>query len=98
MTLLLRSGRTRWHLVFQRVGLFLRDFARSPRSVPISLRYLDQGAQGAIHGFLIGEMHGNVRREEHEIGPCPIAREIFAANSTTQFGQVIFGPEIVAPF
>jgi len=59
---------------------------------------VNQGAQGRIDGLLVGEMLGDVRRQEHEIRSSPIAREIFAADATFQFREIILAAQYITPF
>ncbi len=75
---------------------FVRD-AYSARAAERPLRHVNQGAQGRIDGLLVRKVLSNVRREEHEIRSCSIARGIFAANGAFQFRQVVLSAQFVAP-
>jgi len=33
----------------------------------------DQAAEGGVDGALVAEMLGDIRRQQHEIGTCPVA-------------------------
>ena len=58
--------------------------------------FLNQGAQGRIHGFFVGKMCGDVWRKEHQICSCAVASEIFATDSTFQFREVVFPAHAIA--
>jgi len=58
---------------------------------------VNQAAKGFVDGLFVWEVFGDVRREEHEIGPSAVARKVFAPYTTGQFGKVVLGTKSIAP-
>jgi hypothetical protein len=68
----------------------------SARAAERPLGGANQGTQGRVDGSFVAEILSHVGREQHEIGSCPVARGVFAANAALQFREVVPAAQVIA--